>query len=275
MSQARMNIYVRIPSTGKSLTLAVGRENTVSDVKNLISAEENIHPQYQRLLFSGTLLDDESAKLSDLNINAESTITLALRVDSGHEVSARFTGLQTIPQVFEQIVIVKEKNEELYAQIQAVVEVKKLSYFAEYVVDEDGVPSFRAVEEEEKVAASAIIDEFALECDFHRVKDYFKDRINYDITTVAELVDMNQALIAVHRAPIQKIGQWLLLASLILSEPLVDDIAELGIYYNSAVFKQRKSCSFEHQSLGAHVLKLSSHRCCVDIQVGLLADIVC
>jgi hypothetical protein len=46
------------------------------------------------------------------------------------------------------------------------------------------------------VAASAIINEFALECDFHRVKDYFKDRINYDITTVAELMDVNQAMFA-------------------------------------------------------------------------------
>ena len=127
MAQLKMNVFVRILNSGSTITLdKVTRESTVADIKAMIEAQENVLPLYQQLRFSGNLLDNDSSTMCELNISAESILTLTLRVDSGHEVAARFVGLQTIPQVFEQIVFVKEKNEELYAQIQAIVEVKKL-----------------------------------------------------------------------------------------------------------------------------------------------------
>jgi hypothetical protein len=171
-----MNIFVHMPNNGKYLTLAMTRESTVGDVKTSIATEENIDTKYQKLQFCENFLNDDSSQLIDLNICAASTLTLTVEV--------------SVQEIYDEIISVKQENEAMVTQIQAIVEVTKLSYFAEFVVDEDGVPSCRAVEEEKKVAASAIIDEFALECNFHRKKD----SINYDITTVTELVDMNRAM---------------------------------------------------------------------------------
>jgi hypothetical protein len=116
---------------------------------------------------------------------------LALRVDSGHEVAARFVGLQTIPQVFEQIVNVKEKNEELCAQIRAIKAVKKLSYNVKYTIREDGLPSVQVVETETMVAKSTIIGEFKMDGNMIEVKDYLNDRIVYDTKKVSDLARLN------------------------------------------------------------------------------------
>ena len=129
-----MNIFVRIMTTGSAITLAVTRDSTVADVKAMIATQENVHPKYQNLRFSGNLLDNDSSTLCELNVSAESTLTLVLRVDSGYEVASKFVGLQTLPEVFDQIVLVKQQNEALYAQIQAIGEVSKLSYNVEYLL---------------------------------------------------------------------------------------------------------------------------------------------
>jgi hypothetical protein len=192
-----MNIFVRIANTGLQISLAVTKESTVANVKAMIETKENVHSQYQNLLFSGNLLDNDTSKLCELNISAESTLTLALRIDSGHEVAARFVGLETIPQVFEQIVFVKEKNEELYAQIQAIVKVKRLRYNVEYTIREDGSPSFQVVERETMVAASTIIDEFEMDGNMIEVRDYLCDRIVYDIRSLSDLVRLNTEMFCV------------------------------------------------------------------------------
>jgi hypothetical protein len=159
-----MNIFVRIMNTGNSITLAVTRDSTVADVKAMIETQENVHPKYQKLGFSGNLLDNDSTTLCELNVSAESTLMLTLRVDSEYEVAAKFVGLQTLPEVFDQIVLVKQQNEALYAQIQANDEVSKLSYNVEYgTIREDGSPSFQVMERETKVAASTIIDQFRMD----------------------------------------------------------------------------------------------------------------
>jgi hypothetical protein len=192
MSQsAKIDIFVRVTSTGKVFTLSVSGETTVSDIKQQIQAQENVLPKYQRLLFGGTLLDKDTAKISELNIGAESTLSLTLRVDSGHEVAAMFVDLQTIPEVFVQIDIVKGKNDELYAQILSIVEVRKFSYRAELVVREDGSPNFQVNEIENKVAASTIIDNFKMDGDMIKVKDYFNDCIDFEVTTVDDLARLN------------------------------------------------------------------------------------
>jgi hypothetical protein len=129
-----------------------------------------------------------------LNIGAESTLTLTLRVDSGHEVAAMFVNLETIPEIFAQIQIIKAKIDELYAHILSIVEVKKFSYRAEFVVREGGCPIFQVNEIENKVAASTIIDNFKMDGDLIRVKDYFHDCIDYEVTTVDDLARLNQQM---------------------------------------------------------------------------------
>jgi hypothetical protein len=192
MSQsAKIDIFVRVMSTGKICTLSVSGETTVSDIKQQIQAQQNVLPKYQKLLFGRTLLDNDTARISELNIGAESTLSLTLRVDSGHEVAAMFVDIQTIPDVFVQIDIVKGKNDELFAQILLIVEVRKFSYCAELVVREDGSPNFQINEIENKVAASTIIDNFKMDGDMIKVKDYFNDCIDFEVTTVDDLARLN------------------------------------------------------------------------------------
>jgi hypothetical protein len=194
ISHSKMDIFVRVMSTGKVLTLSVSGATTVSDIKQQIQAHENVLPKYQRLQFCGTLLETDAARVSELNIGAESTLTLTLRVDSGHEVAAMFVNLQTIPEIFAQIQIIKAKIDELYAHILSIVEVKKFSYRAEFVVREGGCPIFQVNEIENKVAASTIIDNFKMDGDLIRVKDYFHDCIDYEVTTVDDLARLNQQM---------------------------------------------------------------------------------
>jgi hypothetical protein len=192
-----MNIFVRIMNTGSAITLAVTRDSTVADVKAMIATQENVHPKYQKLGFSGNLLDNDSSTLCELNVSAESTLMLTLRVDSGYEVAAKFVGLQTLPEVFDQIVLVKEQNEALYAQIQTIGEVIKLSYNVEYAIREDVSPSFQVVERETKVAASTIIDQFRMDGNMIAVNDYFNDHIVYDINNVSDLARLNGEMFGV------------------------------------------------------------------------------
>jgi hypothetical protein len=140
------------------------------------------------------LLENDTARISELNIGAESTLSLTLRVDSGHEVAAMFLDLHTILEVFVQIDIVKGKNDELFAQILSIVEVRKFSYRAELVVREDGSPIFQVNEIENKVAASTIIDAFKMDGDMIKVKDYFNDCINFEVTTVDDLARLKHEM---------------------------------------------------------------------------------
>jgi hypothetical protein len=62
MSHSKMDIFVRVMSTGKVLTLSVSGATTVSDIKQQIQAHENVFPKYQRLQFCGTLLETDAAE---------------------------------------------------------------------------------------------------------------------------------------------------------------------------------------------------------------------
>ena len=67
---------------GKTRTVDVSANESISSIKQKIQEKEGIDPGEQRLIFGGKNLDDNKT-LSDYNINSESTIHLVLRVRGG------------------------------------------------------------------------------------------------------------------------------------------------------------------------------------------------
>ena len=113
-----MQIFVRILGSRKTICLEVRNTDTIGVVKSKVEAKEGIPPEFNRLYFSGQWLQDDRM-LPDYNINAESTLTLAINLHGGNRIRVRVRSLTGIDvwihtTLFEKVKDFKAKIQDKY-----------------------------------------------------------------------------------------------------------------------------------------------------------------
>ena len=83
-----MQIFVKIPFAGKTITLDVNPSDTIDNVKCYAFVSADIPPEQQRLTFAGEQMEGIRT-LSYYHIQQESTLELLMRIEGGARASAK------------------------------------------------------------------------------------------------------------------------------------------------------------------------------------------
>jgi hypothetical protein len=106
--------------TGKIITLWVNQHNTISELKELIQANDGTPPDEMRLIFAGCHLEDERT-ISDCKIQGFNTIQLVLRLRGGmyHLTSSRvdFASVGTSKKLLTHIKFGPEDTDEFELEL--------------------------------------------------------------------------------------------------------------------------------------------------------------
>jgi len=182
--------------------------NNIWQLQQLVVENERVNLEHFQLLFKGKIITDNATfeKLFLVKEEAEAETVVAdevveIRVELLPDGwKTRSQTLDSMTTILQEITNIHSEIHRLYTEMTAVnIKVKCFEYSGSYVVDnETGKAEFAVKEEAIEVESQIIIDEFKPRDDSIKpVKDYFNDKINYQVENVKDLLRLSNEMFPV------------------------------------------------------------------------------